>query len=109
MAYGQWEVDVTLRLAGTIKRWFLRTSGYSRGLSTPAETISVPMSNRLVGWTRKMSISWISGISAGCSDARRAAASQPLGGLACKTSQSMKTFVAQTPNQWRKWLVEHHN
>ncbi|MBI3262721.1 MAG: YdeI/OmpD-associated family protein [Acidobacteria bacterium] len=21
----------------------------------------------------------------------------------------MKTFVAQTPDQWRKWLVEHHD
>ena len=27
----------------------------------------------------------------------------------CKTSQTVKTFVAQTPDQWLKWLVEHHD
>ena len=32
-----------------------------------------------------------------------------MGGQACKTSQTVKTFVARTPDRWRKWLVDHHD
>src|ERR1700682_5896884 len=33
----------------------------------------------------------------------------PLGGQAQQESRNVKTFVAQTAAQWRKWLDEHHD
>jgi uncharacterized protein YdeI (YjbR/CyaY-like superfamily) len=38
----------------------------------------------------------------------RRGSTRALGGPACKTSHRMKTFVAQTPDQWHQWLDEHH-